>query len=200
MKTAYSFDFDGTITEIPGEDSEIYSTGGQYRSLSPEFVYVNLKNVFQRCLTANEKKSLKAFFETLASDPNNIITIQTRNYRNVVLACLYHYLELPESIIDINRSCFRETLKSKTSSLEDLCDDPTIERVYFFEDTKSYLEDAMLLGPKIRIIDCKKGENCLGVLLSMCPVTDKASLDEFLTAFSSDQIDYESNEPEIDTD
>jgi len=181
LKTVYAFDFDGTITDIPGEISEVYSCGAQHRDLPPDQVYTNIKTVFERYLPIQVTESLKTFFNVISSDPDALVTIHTRNYRNVVMACLHHHIGISD--LDVQRSCFRESNTTKQKSLKALSDDPLIGKIYFFEDTLSYVLAASTL-PKVKTVYCQKGEFCLGKLLGKSPVTDLKTLETFLATYA----------------
>jgi hypothetical protein len=183
LNTVYAFDFDGTITDIPGENSEIYLCGTKYCKLNPEFIYIKLKDIIDRYIPKSDVDLLKDFFNVLSNEPNTIITIQTRNYCNVVKACLFHHIGLAENIFDLDRSCFRESYQTKINSLDQMTRDPNIGCIFFFDDTISYIKEASVLT-KVKTIHCDNGKNYLGQLLTLCPVFDKKSLEEFLSLFA----------------
>jgi hypothetical protein len=180
----FSFDFDGTITDVPGENSELFLESKCISKMPLLDVYNYLKNVYQRYMDENVCKQLQVFFTTIKLIPNCIITIQTNNYRNVVEACLLYHIKIPLEYIDYSRSCFRECNKPKYMILNQLAKLDEIDRIYYFEDTLRYIL-CIKNREKVKCINCENGTKSIRKLLDITPVTNVDSLIEFLKYHST---------------
>lgn len=187
MQTVYAFDFDGTITPVPGEYSEMFSEGSRYKNESPDQVAREMKEVMNRYLPPEKVSKIRGFFETIHHQPKSILTIQTNNYRNVVLACLVHHIGIPIDYFDLEKSCFRECKYLKNQSLNGLSCNPNIQRIVYFDDSTQYIAKAMKCGPKIAVVNCLNGNSYLGNMLENQPVIDEKSLNRFLEQFVKSQ-------------
>jgi len=179
MQTAFAFDFDGTITDVPGERSRLFSLGAGLRGINDlSIVYARIQNVVNEYFPPNLTARLRNFFEIIHA-VGGILTLHTNNYYNVVVACLSCHIGVPLEYFDLTRSSFRENGDLKFETLEKLSQDPNIGRIYFFEDTWAYINSAKQL-PKVVPVYCRKGEHSLNRLLEIVPVNDSVSLNEFL--------------------
>jgi hypothetical protein len=98
----FSFDFDGTITDIPGQESKLFHSSQNISMLTLPDVYEKLEQIYIQYLSEETCKNLKMFFEIIKSLPNSSITIQTNNYRNVVEACLLYHIKIPFTLNLLN--------------------------------------------------------------------------------------------------
>lgn len=180
MQTIYAFDFDGTITPIPGEYSEMYYEGHVHQRRTPCDIAQLMRDIMVRYIPPETVSALKTFFDTIHNQNNTIITIQTNNYRNVVIACLVYHIGVPLDYFDLEKSCFRECDHFKDQNLVALSCNPCIDKIIYFDDSCKYIKEALKCGPKLVTVNCCDGTRHLGVLLKRIPVIDEKSLNLFL--------------------
>lgn len=180
MQTIYAFDFDGTITPIPGEYSEMYHEGRAHQQRKPCDIAQLMQGIMARYIPPETVSALKTFFDTIHKQTDTVITIQTNNYRNVVIACLVYHIGVPLDYFDLEKSCFRECDHFKDQNLVALSHNPSIGKIIYFDDSGKYIKEALKCGPKLVAVNCCDGTRHLGVLLERIPVIDEKSLNLFL--------------------
>lgn len=175
----FAFDFDGTITNVPGQHSAIFSNGKQFSKLSYDKIYTEMKNIFEEYIPEKTAIKFRTFFREINNYTESSITIQTNNYKNVVISCLVCYLQVPIDHIDFDKSCFRECDHYKHTNINELAESDEITRIYYFEDSKNEIK-RIKNRDKVKIIYCKNGMESLSELLKIFPVIDQESLNTFL--------------------
>jgi hypothetical protein len=179
----FAFDFDGTVTNVPGQFSDIFSKGKGFSKLNFKKIFHKMKDIFIRYIPKEKAEKFRKFFKEINNYPGSAITIQTNNYKNVVISCLVYHLKVPLSHIDFERSCFRECKNYKHKNINQLAKDDKIEKIYYFEDSEKEIK-RIKNREKVKVIFCDNGMSSLSELLEKKPVEDQKSLSEFLEQFS----------------
>lgn len=190
MKTLYAFDFDGTITPIPGSYSRMFSGVSRLKDLPLNEIAVVLKPIMNDYILPKDVIRLHDLLTTIYKQPNTILTIQTNNYENIVLACLVHHIGIPLKYIDLSKSRFRDCDFTKCENINALALNPMINQIIYFDDCAHELTRAIECSSKISVVFCFDGIKCLGKLLTHFPVIDGESLSLFLKEYTLDQKSF----------
>lgn len=190
----FAFDFDGTLSPAPGGRSKIYSLGRKLvndteKRYSREQIALKMKKTFNKYYTKKDIKLIRGFFEAIHRIPNAVITIQSNNYQDVVLACLCDYIGIPIEWINLEHSNFRLHVKSKSESIAGLFSEH-VQTIYYFEDNSDEISRVKnAISPeqlqKLRVINTYDGVSWITRMLDVCddPVNSVETLMMFLEKF-----------------